>query len=191
MEIQPAAPIKRRSYGLVFGLIAGLSIVILTTVLYRGGVKTFMGNGNYLSYVILIGLAVAAALAEKKANGGFIAFQSALKTCFTVFVIGLAAQTLFTELLLNYIDPVFKKAYTQAVLEKTEEVFRKFGLSEDKLDQTMAEQRGKDQFSFTSMIQGFSIWCIIHFIFALIIAAIVKKKKEVFPDRDYQAGTIQ
>lgn len=191
MENQPASQHKKRSFGLVYGSIAGLGMILLITGMYLGGVKVFMGSANYLGYVILIGLATAAALAEKKANGGFLEFQSALKTCFTVFVIGLAAQTIFTELLLNYIDPGFKKAYTQAVLEKTEEVLRKFGLPEDKLDRTMAEQRGRDQFSFSSMIQGFSMWCIVHFIFALIIAAIVKKKKGEFPDAGFLTEDAQ
>lgn len=192
MEMQPAAPLKKRSFGLFYGIFAGLSMVLLITGLYLGGVKVFMGNGNYLTYVILIGLAVTAVLTEKKANGGWLEFQAALKTCFTVFVIGLAAQAIFTELLLNFIaDPVFKKAYTQAVLEKTEQTYRELGLSEDRLNQTMTEMRENDKFSFSRMFQGFSIWCIIHFIFALIIAAIVKKKKEVFPDTIPQFGNTQ
>jgi hypothetical protein len=168
---------RRRRIALWYGLIAGLSLIVFTTVLYRGGVTLFLGGVAYLGYVILIGLAVAAALAEKKSQGGYLDFQVALKTCFTVFVIALVAQTLFVWLLLNVIDTNFKKVLAEAAFKKTEAVLTDFGLTQDQLDRTIASARDKDQFAFGSMLQGLAFSCIVHFILALPIAAIVKKKK--------------
>lgn len=168
---------KKTDKGVLYGSIAALSMILFTIVLYFGGIKLYLSGFAYLGYAILISLAALAALAQKKANGGWLEFQAALKTSFTVFVLALAAQTLFTWLLLNIIDTHFKNALTQAIFEKTEAVMKKFGLSDDQMERAMTSERSKDQFSLSRMILGLAFNCIVHFIIALLIAAIVKKKK--------------
>jgi len=169
--------IKKQHIAAVYGGIAGLSMVIFTFILYRGGVDTYLGGSAYLGYAILIGLAATAALSLKKANGGYLEFRDALKAAFTVFVIALAAQTIFTWLLLNVFDNHFRAQLTTASLKKTEDFFRKMGMPDEKLDQAMAEERGKNQFSPGRMSMGLAFVYIVHFIIALLIAAVVRKKR--------------
>lgn len=152
-------------------------MILLTFILYREGVAFFIGNTAYLGYVILIGLAATAALAQKKANGGGLAFQTALRTAFTVFVIALAAQTLFTWLLVNYIDTHFRDALNIATLEKDAQVFKRFGASDEDVTKAIAAQRDRDPYTLYAMSLAFAFVCIVHFIIALLIAAIVKSKK--------------
>jgi hypothetical protein len=76
---------------------------------------------------MLIGLAAAATLAQKKASGGYLDFRAALKTAFTVFVIALAAQTIFICLLLNVFDTNFKSAVAKIQFKRTEAFIRKLG----------------------------------------------------------------
>lgn len=173
---------KKRNIALVYGLIAGVSLVALMTILYLGGVALYLSGWAYLGYVILIGLAAAAALAQKKANGGYLEFAAALKTSFTVFVIALAAQTLFSWLLLNVIDTHFRDVLNQAVLGKIEHSLRQLGLGEDRIDDTMARERSANQFSSGRVVLGLAMACIVHFIIALLIAAIVKKNKPLFQE---------
>lgn len=174
--------LKRQHIALTYGCIAGVSMIIFTTVLYRGGVTVYLGGVAYLGYAILIGLSMAATLAVRRANDGYLSFRAALKCSFTVFVIALAAQTLFTWLLLNIIDPHFKQLLTEANLRKLEEVMRQIGMGDDKVDQVMATEKGKDPFSFPLMTMGLAFSYIVHFIIALLIAAIIKKKQPVFTD---------
>src|ERR1700688_3444695 len=122
----------KRPIGLTYGLIGGACIVLFMTGLYKGGVNVYLGPLAWLGYFIMVGFAVAATQAEKKANGGSLEFVQALKTCFTVFVIVLAAQTLFVWLLVNYIDTNFKKVLTAEILKKTEEAFRYIGYDQQK-----------------------------------------------------------
>lgn len=157
-------------------------MILFTTLLYVSGVQSFIGGVAYLGYVIMIGLAVAAALAQKKAGGGYLEFMEALKVCFTVFVIALIAQTLFTWLLLNVIDTHFKEVLKVEVIKKMQEVYTRFGIPSEKIDQAITDERTRDHYSLREMSMGFAFSCIVHFIIALVIAAIVKKKKVEFSD---------
>jgi len=168
---------KKRNIGLLYGGIAGLFMILFTLVLYLGGVGLFLSGIARLGYVILIGLAVTATLMQRKANGGWLDFQAALKTAFVVMVLALAAQTLFTWILLTFVDTHFKAVLSKAVLDDMEAAVRKMPLSRDIIERTITDERGKDQFSFGRVSLGFAFSCIIHFIIALLIAAIVKKKK--------------
>jgi len=184
METNATAP-EKRPIGRTYGLITGLVMIVFTTLLYLAGVQSFIGGIAYLGYAIMIGLAAAAALAQKKAGGGYLEFMEALKVCFTVFVIALIAQTLFSWLLLNVIDPHFKVVLKEAVIKKMQEVYTRFGIPPEKIDQAIADERTRDHYSLKEMSMGFAFSCIVHFVIALVIAAIVKKKKVEFSDAGF------
>lgn len=184
METTITAPEKRpiaRNYGLITGLV----MILFTTLLYAAGVQSFIGGVAYLGYAIMIGLAAAAAVAQKKAGGGYLEFAEALKICFTVFVIALVAQTLFTWLLLNVIDTHFKEVLKSAVITKVQEVYTRFGIPSEKIDQAITDERARDHYSLKEMSMGFAFSCIVHFVIALVVAAIVKKKKVAFSDASF------
>jgi hypothetical protein len=169
---------KRQNTGLKFGLIAGIGLIVFTWGLYRGGLELYLSRTAYLGYVISIGLAVTAALMQRKANGGILAFQAALKTAFTVLVLALAAQTLFAWFLLNHVDTHFKDMLAKATLDRTEAFLKGQAMPADDLNKYMDDQRSHDPFSLGSMTLGLALWCIVQFIIALLIAAVVKKKKD-------------
>jgi len=66
-------------------------------------------------------------------------------------------------------------------MNRTEDLLRKMGMSDSKIDETLEEANKKDPFSLSSMLLGYALWCILWFIVSLIIAAIIKKNKPVFP----------
>ena len=145
---------------------------------YLGGIRAFMSPVSYLGYVVLVGWGVAAVLIRKKNNGGYLDFQEAVKTCFRIFVIGLALQTLFYWLLLNVFDPHFKQILTQASSIRAKEVYQRFGgMSEDQAQRAIDKEQGSDQFSLGRMLMGLAFIYIILFIVALLIAAVVRRKK--------------
>jgi hypothetical protein len=168
---------KRSNSAVFYGLIAAACMVLFTFILYSQGAKVFIGGIGYLGYLITIGLAITATLAQKRGNGGVLEFQVALRTAFTVFVIALAAQTLFTWILVNFIDTHFGSALNAATLEKDAAVFKRFGASDEDVNKAIAAEREKKPFTLGAMSLGFAFACVVHFIIALLIAAIVKKKK--------------
>jgi len=175
---------KNSNPGLTYGLIAGLLMILLTLGLYLGGAESFLSPVSYLGYVILIVVAVMAGRKQKQVNGGFLPFSQALKIVFSVFVVAMLLQTLFTYLLFNFIDTDFAAALNQISMEKAEEIMRKFGVPEADIEKALEQSRNQNNYSLGKMLLGFFISCIFSFIFALIIAAIIKKKQPEFDNLD-------
>ena len=173
---------RNSNVGLGYGLITGLIVCIITLIQYMGGLKWYLSPVGFLTYIIVIVMAVLAGLKQKKNNGGYLEFKDALKVTFSVFASAFLLQTLFTYVLLNFIDVTFKQAVGQEVINKSEEFMRSFGASESQIDEAMEKAGEKDSFSLGSMILGYGIWCIVWFLVSLIIAAIIKKNKPVFPN---------
>ena len=143
------------SPSLLYGSIASICLIALTFGTYKGGAQAFLGwIGTFMKYPILIAFAIAAALVEKKQNGGYLEFRAALKTCFSIFVLALTIQTLFAWLLLNVIDPHFKQLLLEGIPIRMVEAYRQLGVSEDQLNQALADQKGTDPFTFGRMFQG-------------------------------------
>jgi len=169
---------KKISIAFLFGLIAVIAMVLFVLATYWAGPKVFVGNIAFLSYAIVIALGAAATLIQKRAGGGWLSFQEAVKTCFTVFVLGLAARTLFPWFLVHVIDPHFKQLLKPELLISAEKGYRAFGASEDVIRQQLEMIRNEDPFPLGNMLLGLAFAYIAHFFIALLIAAIVKRKKE-------------
>ena len=166
--------------GFSYGLIAGLIIVVIALLQYLGGLDMYMSPVGYISYLVVITMAVLAALKVRKANEGFLEFGKALKITFTVFAVALFLQTVFTFILFNFIDPSFKEAVSQEVLNKTEQMMKKFGASDADIEKAIDQQRTVDPFTFGRVLLGYGITCIVAFIFCLLISLIVRKNKPAF-----------
>jgi len=171
---------SRTNFGLNYGLIAGLVITVITLLQYLGGLDMYLSPIGYVTYLVIITMAVLAALKVRNKNEGFLEFSQALKVTFTVFAIALLIQTLFTYILLNFIDVSFKEAVSQEVLNKSEEMMKKFGATDSQIDAALESERTKDQFAFTRILLGYALTCIVAFIFCLLISLIVKKSKPAF-----------
>jgi hypothetical protein len=174
---------KKLSIALLYGSIASVCLVLLVYGTRLGGVQTFLGWTANLRYPILIILATIAALTQKKRNSGYLGFRAALKTCFSIFVLALTIQTLFVWLLMNVIDTHFREAVLEAIPAKITAAYREFGASNEELSRALAEEKGSNQFSFGRMIQGMGFMYVLHFLIAVLIAAIVRRKAPHTGDR--------
>ena len=171
---------KKSNVGLSYGLIAGLVITVITLLQYSGGLDMFLSPISYVSYLVIITMAVLAALKVRKANEGFLEFSNALKITFTVFAISMLIQTIFTYVLMNYIDVSFKEAVSQEALNNAEKLLKKMGFSDSQIDEQISKERSTDPFSLTRVLLGYALTCIVAFIFCLLISLIVKKSKPAF-----------
>ncbi|HTI93079.1 MAG TPA: DUF4199 domain-containing protein [Puia sp.] len=170
-------PAKKISIAFIFGLIAAAAVSLFILFLYFAGPKAFVGGIAFLSYIIVIVMGAAAALVQKRANDGWLPFHEAVKVCFTVFVLGLAARTLFPWLLVNFIDPHFKQRLLPEILAGAERSYRSLGVAEDQIRQQIEAIRTQDNFALSSLLMGLAFSYIVFFIIALVIAAIVKRKR--------------
>lgn len=169
-----------KNYGVTYGFINAGASVVFGLLLYLAGAKWFLHPVAFIAYVISIVCAVLGGLAQKKAGNGYLDFGAALKTVFTVFVIGALIASLFNYVLLNYIDVPFREALAQQTAEATEKMMTRFGASQEMIDKTVEETLNGNAYSLKKILMGFAFGCILLFLFSLIIAAIIKKKKPEF-----------
>ena len=179
---------KKQNVFVAYGLISAIVVIIFYLLLYVGGIEWWLNPIAYLGYALPIVIAVLAAVKQKKIQGGYLSFGEALKGVFIVFVITGLGSTLFQYVLFNYIDVPFREALSQKTAEMTEEMLRKFGMKDDDIEKATDEILSGRSYSAGKMMLGFAFGCIISFIIALIIAAIVKKKKPEFPQQSQYNG---
>jgi hypothetical protein len=167
---------QKTNPGFTYGLIAGLIVIVITLLQYLGGLDMYLSPIGNICYIVITTMAVLAALKSRKANDGALTFAEALKITFTVFALGLLLQTIFVYILFNYIDISFKQAVSQEMMNKTEQLMKKFGASDSQID----IERGKNPFAINKVVLGYAVTCIASFVICLLISAIVKKNKPVF-----------
>ncbi len=169
-----------KNQGITYGFVNGLVGILFTVVLYLIGVKAFVSPVAYVALVLPIVFAVLAAVARKKAQGGFISFSEALQTTFSVFVIGTLLGIIFNYVLFNLIDVGFREALAQETAESVAKMMQKFGAKQEEIDKAMTDAQSGNNYTAGKMALGFAFSSIVSFIVSLIISAIVKKQKPAF-----------
>jgi hypothetical protein len=94
-----------------------------------------------------------------------------------VLVITGIVSTIVSYFIFNYLDVAFAERMKQLTIEKSQEAMAKFNVPESEMEKAMDKIAEQDIFSFASLMKSFAYACILYFIEALIIAAIIKKKK--------------
>jgi hypothetical protein len=170
----------KKNIGLLFGLINAGVQILFTVVLYLGGVNAYTSGFNNLGILLPISITVLGGLQLKKFQGGYLEFSEALKVTFLILVIGSFVSMVFDYILLNYIDVPFRQAVMQILADKAERAMEKLGMSQDKIDQFTEDMLNGNNYTFGKLFLGFAFRCIGLFIVALIVSAIIKKKRPPF-----------
>jgi Protein of unknown function (DUF4199) len=171
---------SKKNIGLMYGLICGGISILFSLLLYMGGVKWFVHPLAWSGIALPIIVAVLGGLAQKKANGGFLTFSEALKVTFTIMVIGSLIATVFSYVLFNIIDVPFREALSQEAAEASARWMEKLGVSQENIDKATTEMMAGNNYNISKLALNFAFGCILWFLFSLIIAAIIKKKKPEF-----------
>jgi len=171
---------KMTNTPIIYGVFCGLALIILSLLLYLGGLSWYMSPATFLNYIIPIVVAVLCGLRERKLQGGHMSFAHALKVTFLFFVIGSIIFTLFTFLLLNIIDVPFREALSQEAAVATEKMLEKFGAPQETIDKTVSEILSGKSYTFGKTLLSYAFGLIFWFIVALIISAIIKKSRPPF-----------
>jgi len=170
---------KKPTVLLQYGLISGLTSLLVFVIMYLMGTDAFAHPLAMLTYLIPIVFAVLACKKAKAATG-YLAFREALKISFGILVITSLFSTVFSFFLFNYIDKAFAERLMQVAIERTQDWMQRFGSSQDQIDKAIQRMMKENQFSAGNLFQSFMIGCILSFIIALIIAAVMKKNKPEF-----------
>jgi hypothetical protein len=162
---------------LQYGLLSAVISLLLFVVLYMGGIKLFTSPLAYAAFLVPIIFAVLACVKEKKQRGGYLDFGKALQIAFAVFVISSLVTTIANYVVLNFVDNEFRDALQQYSMEQTEKWMKKFGAPQDQIEKALKDTAEKNPFTAGKLALGFAFYCFLWFIFSLIIALIVRKKR--------------
>ncbi len=166
---------------IALGLIAGLIGIIVTVIMYSGGISLWMNSFiNYVPTVATLSIAVFGAVKQKKFQGGYLEFGDALKITFGILTISTLLYFIGQYILLNLIDPEFAAVVMHEVGEKTAATLRARGLPEGEIEKVLESIDSYNNYTLDKMLIGFGLFCIGNFIIALIISAIVKRKQPIF-----------
>ena len=171
---------SRKNLGVLYGLINAGAAILFTVILYLIGPDAFVSPVAYVGMVIPIVVCVIGALQIRKQQGGYLEFSEALKATFLILIIGSFIATIFQYILFNYIDVPFREALAQVTAEQAEKLMRRFGASEDDIDKAVETTLNKNNYTIGKLLMGFVFGCIWWFIVALIVSAIIKRKRPAF-----------
>jgi hypothetical protein len=177
MTVESSSP---KNLGVLYGLINAGVAIVFTVILYLGGAKMFVSPIAYLGMVLPIAVCVIGGLQIRKQRGGYLEFSEALKATFLILVIGALIATVFQFVLFNYIDVSFREALAQVTAEQAEKLMRRFGAPEAQIDEAVEKTLNQNNYTIGRLLLGFVFSCIWWFIVALIVSAIIKRKRPVF-----------
>jgi hypothetical protein len=95
-------------------------------------------------------------------------------------VIGLLLSMIFDYVLLNYFDKSFSEALMQATAQEMERKMVEKKMPQEQIDDVMEKMGNVNNYALAIYGLTFAIRCILHFIVALIVSAIMKRKRPVF-----------
>lgn len=134
-----------------------------------GGIAIFLLN------MVLIAMSP---VRVRKLNGGFITFQHAFTAVIITFLVAIIPYNLVNYVLFNFIDPEMAATVKEKSVEMTISMMESFGAPQETMDEAIKEVMATDQFSLSTILNGILKAFIFFAVYGLIVAAIVKRKKE-------------
>jgi hypothetical protein len=169
------------------GLIIGAISIVVFLIEYVGNIKPI----GFLKPILmlLVGLAISITVLViylKKytaGHGGVISFRDAFLFGFIALLVGAIISSFFSFLFMQYFDPEYMKNITEETKDWMEN-YLAGKMSDDKIQEQLDSIDKKMNVSairltLTNFI-GSAIYCVIV---SLIVAAIMKKKPDVFADK--------
>ena len=87
-------------------------------------------------------------------------------------------STIITVLIFVVIDPELQTTVRELTIAKTTEMMENFGAPTDAIDQAIEGIREQDNFSISAQIKGYFSTLVMSSIVGLLLALILKKKKQ-------------
>lgn len=177
-----------RKDGIRLGLFLGvLSLVINIVSFYvlanSTNFKTASLATGGLGIVLIIGLSAYFAVVLRRSAGGFWTFSEALKGIFTMLAVAVILSTVGTTVF-NLVKPELQQIIFDKTINFTIETMESVGADDDRIDKQVADlEKTRDDaqnFSIGQTLKGLGVSLIMYFVFALILAAILKREKPAF-----------
>lgn len=175
---------KRNTYPpvLPFGLLTGLGVVLLYTVLYVFDPKLFISLW-WLKLLIIIPMSLVALFVLKNKVQDYLDFKVFLKYSFGTAVIAFFMWFAMKYVLFNFIDTDMMRLKNQAEIEFIDNYAS--GISEEQRETAIDNINLNETLTFRNVSMEFAIACILSFgysaIFSTIFFLAFKHRKDTMP----------
>ena len=170
------------STGIAFGLITGLVYCILLFIRWQSATNFILFAALALiTYLLIIGILFYEASYRRKLNGGYIETKELMQTLFVSVLIFELFYSIFNFIYLKYIDP--------NVVDNMKHAMQKML---DQAGDQVSDQQRKDSMErfdkineaaeIGSVIKNYFISIAVSGVIALIISAIMKRRKPIFQE---------
>lgn len=171
-------------YGVYLGIISlVVSIVSMYLLVSSSDFKMISMIAGGASLVVMIALTAYFAVLLRTVAGGFWTFSQALKGIFTMLAIAVIISSIGSAVF-NVIVPEPQQVVFDKTINLTIETMESMGVGEDLIDKQVADlEKTRDElrtFSVGQTLKGLGVNLIMYFVFALILAAILKREKPAF-----------
>lgn len=171
-------------YGVYLGVISlMISIVSMYVLMNSSNFKISSMVTGALSLVLIVILSGYFATLLRKIAGGFWNFSQALKGIFVMLAIMVIISTVGGGIF-NVVNPEPQQVVFDKTINLTIETMESMGMDDDLIDKQVGDlEKQRDtlrNFSFGQNLKGLAIALIMYFVFALILAAILKRERPSF-----------
>jgi len=163
--------------GINFGIITGVVMIIITTVMYIIDISLFVNIWLGISlFLINLVIGIIAVAKAKKGLGGFITFKEAFTVFFIVMAIGSLFNVVFMYVLFNIIDPGAQDTIKEQLITKSVTWMRSMGLKTEDIRKSVDEMKATESFSLVSLIKSYFSGLLMYAIIGLIVAIALRNK---------------
>lgn len=163
------------------GIKWGILMVLVTSTIHYAFYFTNMKmtlNFKWLLIIMLLNIAILAitGISARKIGGGFLSFKNAY-ICLVIAIAISSFVSTTADFIIKNVNPALAEEEKAKIIENTAEWMEKFGTPEEEMDKAISKMEEEDATpSIMKSVSRFFWGTIIMSLFALIIAAIVKKK---------------
>ncbi|WDF70108.1 DUF4199 domain-containing protein [Sphingobacterium oryzagri] len=182
----PEQQVKKEAIklGIYLGILS-LVIGIVSMFVLAATTNFTVTSALLTGFTVLFSIGISAyfAIQLRKTAGGFWTFSQALKSIVIMFTISVVLSSVGTAIF-NVVMPEQQQIIFDKTINFMIESLESAGASDDVIDKQVADlEKARDEsreFSIGRLVKGLGVNLIVYFVFALILAAILKREKPMF-----------
>lgn len=164
------------------GLIAGGLLILLSLSFYFTDKGLLLQLSSLMEFIIVLYFMSRAVAATRKAQDGWISFGEAFKPAWLTYILATTLATLFTFVLMNFIDPDLKEQVKEIQIQAFEQASDWFKISDADQATYIEQLKETDAYGIQSIAFTLPFSFIMPgVLFSLIMALFMKKEQPIIP----------
>ncbi len=168
-------------HNLKYGLLIGAISVVFNLVLLLIDYHLLLGSWiTIIPFIINLTVLFVAGFELRKMYNSDLPFREAFLSTLTIIAIGLAMGTVYNMLVYNVFAPDVAEALHKETVTQTANLLESFGMDDETIDAAVVQAEVVNPYGVKNLLISYFTNLIGGVILALIVGAVVKKKKPDF-----------